>query len=266
MEMNEQNQNSEQNNVENKVMSQIKSGRVRLRSKYLFLAEKLGLGSAFVLTFMLAALFFDLFLFYLKATDNLWYLSFGSKGVLAFLESFPFILVIGWIVLLFLVGFIFRKSGFLYNKPFGYLAISLVGFIIIIGTIFTFTHLTERMEKAAFGPHPAGRLLQPFFKPGLDERNSGLAGRIVEIGSDYIKLQTPNRIITVDLKRLEEGPQDKLSVGMFVVVVGERQGDSFVALGLHNLNNEEEVPMIRRGVHRRFGSFEPVPGTIFPSR
>ncbi|MCX6779296.1 MAG: hypothetical protein NTU97_03635 [Candidatus Magasanikbacteria bacterium] len=252
-------------NLEDKVMSQIKSGRIKLRSKYLFLAEKLGLGSAFILTFMLAALFFGLSLFYLKATDNLWYLSFGSRGFLAFLESFPFLLVIGWIILLFLAGFIFRKSGVLYDRPFGYLALALVGFIIIIGTIFTFTHLTERMEGAAFGSRSGGMFFKPFFKPGLDERERGIAGRIVEIGQDYISLQTPSRVVKVDLKRLEEGPQNKLSVGMFVVAVGEKKGDSFEALGLHNINNEEEMPMIRRGVHRRFGSFE-TPPPSFPER
>jgi len=254
------------NNVEDKVMSQIKSGRVKLRSKYLFLAEKLGLGSAFVLTFMLAALFFGLSLFYLKATDNLWYLSFGSRGLLAFLESFPFVLVIGWIVLLFLAGFIFRKSGALYDKPFGYLALALVGFIIIIGTIFSFTHLTERMEGVAFGPRSGGAVFRPFFKPGLDERNRGIAGRIVEIGADYINIQTPNRIIKVNLGRLEEGPKKKLEVGMFVVAVGEKHGEEFVATGLHDINNEEEMPMIRRGIHRRFGSFEPTPPPIFLER
>ena len=44
-------------NLEDKVMSEIKSGRVKLRSKYIFLAEKLGVGSVLVFTILLAVLF-----------------------------------------------------------------------------------------------------------------------------------------------------------------------------------------------------------------
>jgi len=62
---------SGKNELEKNVMDKIKTGRVKLRSRYVFLAEKLGLGSALALSFMLAALFFSLFLSYLKASDNL---------------------------------------------------------------------------------------------------------------------------------------------------------------------------------------------------
>ena len=98
-------------NLEDKVMESIKGGNVKLRSRYLFLAEKLGLGSALVLTILLAVLFFSLVLFYLQATDNLWYLSFGSRGIYAFLESFPYFLVVALVILILLSDWILKKSG-----------------------------------------------------------------------------------------------------------------------------------------------------------
>ena len=76
---------TEKINIEDKVMSEINSGRVKLRSKYIFLAEKLGIGSAFALSALLGVLFFTLVLYYLRASDNLRYLSFGSRGLFAFL-------------------------------------------------------------------------------------------------------------------------------------------------------------------------------------
>ena len=46
--------------LENKIMSKIKSGKIKLRSRYVFAAQKLGLGGALVLTILLAILFFSL--------------------------------------------------------------------------------------------------------------------------------------------------------------------------------------------------------------
>jgi hypothetical protein len=44
--------------LENSIMGKIKSGQVKLKSKYVFLAEKLGLGTAFTLS-VLCQFFFS---------------------------------------------------------------------------------------------------------------------------------------------------------------------------------------------------------------
>jgi hypothetical protein len=96
--------------LENSIMGKIKSGQVKLKSKYIFWAEKLGLGTAFALTVILSILFFNLILFYLKETDNLKYLSFGKFGIFAFLESFPYLLVVVFIVLIVLAGCFIQEA------------------------------------------------------------------------------------------------------------------------------------------------------------
>ena len=52
--------------LENSIMGKIKTGQVKIRSKYVFIAEKLGLGTAFALSVLLSILLFNLILFYLK--------------------------------------------------------------------------------------------------------------------------------------------------------------------------------------------------------
>lgn len=246
----------EKNNIEEKVMSQIKTGRVKLRSKYIFLAEKLGLGSALALTIMLAVLFFNLVLFYLKASDDIGYLSFGSRGLFAFLESFPYALVIGLIILVFAAALIVKRGGYLYQRPFGRIAVGLVCFILAVGVVLTFTDIAERIEMRAFGPHPDGMFFRPFLGHGLDERSGGVAGRIIELGENFINIQSPRDVTEVDLSRLESPLPEPLSPGQFVIVVGERQENIFIAKSLRVVG-EGEMPMIRRGVHRRFGEFVP---------
>ncbi|MFA6547869.1 MAG: hypothetical protein WCT11_02910 [Candidatus Magasanikbacteria bacterium] len=247
---------TDKNQIEKKVMAEIKSGRVQLRSKYIFLAEKLGLRSALVLTVLLAVLFFNLVLFYLKASDNLAYLSFGNSGVFAFLESFPYLLVVSLIVLGLLAGFIIKKIDFNYKKPFGYLAVGLVGFIIVGGIILAYTNVAENIEKDTFESRPGGFLFKPFLAHGLEARNRGIVGRIVEFGDGYITIQTPQALEKIILTDNSVLPPQPISPGMFVMAIGVRNGKDFTVSKLQIIN-PEEMPMIQRGVHRRFGQFQP---------
>ena len=231
-------------------MADINSGKVKLRSKYIFLAEKFGLGSVIILTILLAVLFFNLVLFYLRESDNIGYLSFGSRGLFAFLESFPYLLVVSLILLVLLAGFIMKKSEINYKKPFGYLALALTAFIIVAGTVLTFTNIAQRIEREARSPRAAGRFFKPFFDFGA--RHLGVAGRIVEIAGSNIIIQTPHDIQLVDLSSATKDSPGNLEVGMFIMAVGERTPEIFKAERIRVVDLGE-MPMIRRGIHERFG-------------
>ena len=229
-----------ENNLEEKVMSEIKSGRVKLRSKYIFLAEKFGLGSAFVLSVLLAVLFFSLLLYYLRASDNLIYLSFGSRGFFVFLSSFPYLLIIALIVSIFVAGFIIKKNDSFYHKPFGLLAVCLVGLVLVFGSVLAFTNMAERIDRRA-----------SFLHSGMEERDRGIAGIIVDVEEDFVILRTPFGLKKVDLEYVKNGNLLEVRPGLFMVAVGERTPDVFVAFGF-KVFSEDKMPMIRRGVERRF--------------
>ncbi|MCX6744104.1 MAG: hypothetical protein NTX82_01110 [Candidatus Parcubacteria bacterium] len=243
------------NKIEDEIMGQISKGQLKPRSRYIFLAEKLGLGSAFVLSALLAVLFFNLALFYLKASDDLVYLSFGSKGIFAFLESFPYLLVITLILLVFAAGFIIKKSEIFYHQSFGFLALTLVGFIIVFGFFLTYTNIAEQIEQKTFEQHPVGIVFRPFFTRVRIERNQGIAGRIIETGDQLINLQTPLRIVIVDISNLETLPPQPLTQGMFILAIGHKIGDNFIATNIR-VTDDDEIPMIRRSIHRLF---DPLP-------
>ena len=109
-------------NLEQTIMSEITSGQLTMRSRFVILAQKFGMGSAVILTVLVAALVFTVILFYLVSADSLTYLEFGNPGIWAFLESFPFPLVITLILLIFLY------FGLLYF----YIFFFIFGFFIII--------------------------------------------------------------------------------------------------------------------------------------
>lgn len=242
------------NKIESKVMESIKSGRIKLRSKYIFLAERFSLGSAVIFSLLLAVLFFNLALFYLKASDNLGYLSFGSRGFFAFLESFPYLLVAGLIVFIFIAGYLFKKTEIAYQKPFGYLAVCLVVFILLGSAGLAFTNIAERIEQQTFEARALGLFFRPFFVQGLEDHKRGVVGRIVEVNRDYVILQTPRATEKIDVSSAIDLDDNILKEGNLIIAIGQREDGIFKALNLRVINSDE-MPMIRRGIHRRFGTF-----------
>ncbi len=242
-----ENRNSQK--LENKIMSEIKSGKIKFRSRYLFLAEKLGLESAFVLSAVLAVLFFNLILFYLKSTDNLEYLSFGISGIYAFLESFPYLLVISFIFFLFLSGYFMMKDDFSYKKPFKYFAISLIAIVMIAGAVLTYTDISERIEQRAFSDGLSGKVLKPFLNRGMGLYRNGISGKISEISENYIIIEIPRGLQKVDLQNLKPDEKFGLEKNQFIVAIGERKNNIFIANQIR-IVDENDMPMIGRGIRR----------------
>jgi len=235
--------------LEKRVMSEIKSGKIKLRSKYIFWAKKLGLNSALSLSIVLAILFFNLVLFYMKSTDNLGYLSFGKNGLLAFLESFPYSLVIAFALFLLVAGYLITKTDWSYKKQFKYIALTLVIIVLFAGSILASTNFSQNIEKQAFINKGAGLFFKPFLKRGMDLRNSGLVGEIDEIGESYLIIDTPKGKQYLDLSQLKHKlvlfePKE----GQSIIAIGERKDDIFIAYKIR-LTGKNECPMIKRGIH-----------------
>lgn len=231
-------------------MKNIESGKVKLRSRYIFIAEKLGLGSAVVLSILLVVLFCNLLLYYLRATDNLSYLSFGKSGILAFLESFPYLLVALVIVSVFVAGLLLKHTGTLYKRPFSYLAIGLVVFALVAGTALAYTSVDERLEDETYIPAGPGMFLRPLFQHDLDDQ-SGVAGRIVSVTTSTLVIQTPEGERTVVVPPSFLPLLSRINPEDFVVAVGTKHGDVFDADQLR-IAAPNEMPMIRRFVHHHF--------------
>jgi len=232
--------------LENSIMGKIKTGQVKIRSKYVFIAEKLGLGTAFAFSVLLSILLFNLILFYLKETDNLKYLSFGKFGLFAFLESFPYLLVVTFIILIVLSGYLITRSDVSYKKPFGYLAVGLAAFIMIFGGILTYTNLGRAFEMGAReGMGPARMLLHPM----MDMRDNGVSGVVFEQGDNYLILQTPQGLRNIDLMGLDDVP--KIVKGNFIIAVGNKDGFDFKVEKI-KIINREDVPAVGRGIEFKF--------------
>lgn len=238
--------------IEKGVMDKIKSGQVKLHSRYLFLAEKLGLGSVFILSLLLAILFLAFLLSYLRASDNLIYLSFGSRGLFAFLESFPYFLVASFVVFIFLAGFIIKKSQVYYRKPFIYLTLCLLTFVLLLGSAMSFTSIKERFSR-----HPFSRQHFGYFGGPIGGNNArGLAGRVIGLDDQFIMIQTPSRVIKLRIPAISAEQLMALEPDQFVAAVGKGRGDQFTAEGFRVVGIDD-MKIIRNGVMDKFGPVDP---------
>lgn len=233
--------------LENSIMGKIKSGQVKLKSKYIFLAEKLGLGTAFALSVLLSILFFNLIFFYLKETDNLKYLSFGKFGIFAFLESFPYLLVIAFIILIVLSGYLLTKSDVSYKKPFGYLAVGMVALIMVFGGILTYADLGQRFEGEARRGNESVRV---FFQPLTEIHNNGIAGVVSEKGADYLIVETPQGLRRIETNDVQDIPD--IQKDQFIIAVGNGDEFNFKVVKIR-VANKEDMPSIDRGIDFKFG-------------
>lgn len=212
-------------NLEQKIMGEIASGRVTVRSRYLFMAEKLGLGSAMILTALLASLLLAMILWYMKDSGTLSYLSFGSDGLLAFWESFPYGLIVSAIIVFLLAGYLVKKSGWVYQIQFGTIVVGIVAILSIIGLALTFTNLPAKIGREEFAP------AKPLFRPILPSHKmgrGGMMGKVVIWNNPKGVILTPhgNRVIDAQFAPLSE--REPIIVGVQVMLVGRPEDGIFL--------------------------------------
>lgn len=229
--------------IQDKVMADITSGRVKLRSRFVFLAEKLGLGSAVVLSIFGAVLICTLALFYLSASDTLTYLHFGNSGIYAFLDSFPYGLVVVLIGVILLAGYLLKKTELIYKYSYAYVALGLLFVIITGGAALAATNVAEKLEAQSF--------IHPFIKWSLEKRTYGVSGRVLEVAPMTMLVQTPQGLLLVHLEYAVK-PLPILEPGLFVVTVGKMNPPDFWAEKV-KVVSPNEIRLLRRQVIERHG-------------
>jgi hypothetical protein len=241
--------------LEDKIMSEIRSGRITLRSRYVFLAETIGFGSAIVLSILMAILLLNLIFFYMRATDNLHYLSFGSRGTFAFLESFPYLLVSIFIVFVFAAGYLVKRSDITYKRPFGYVGASLALFVMASGAALAYTDIPRGIEERAFSGKGPFVVFRPFLERGVRPRDKGIAGQIIYIEMPKLQIRAPFGEVFMDISEAHYEDGTIFEEGLFIIAIGDMmQADEqtvpFFYTKALRIIGEEEIEMVRRGMER----------------
>jgi len=148
---------SDQQNLKEKVIHEIKDGNAIMRPKYMFTLKAIALLVTAFFTLLVSILIFNFIFFSLRIGHHMEFLHQGPPGFILFLRFFPWPLLLIDIGLIVLLQFLLRQFKMGYRLPTLYLiAIILcstvvVGAIIDRGTRFN-DHMMRRMEGRHLPP------------------------------------------------------------------------------------------------------------------
>ncbi len=238
--------------LEAKVMKRIKDEKISFRSKYVFLAKKLGLGGGFILSLVLAILFFNLTFFTMKVSGNLEFLSFGRMGILAFLESFPYHWILIGLLFFLVSSTILSRYDISYKKPFKAILLVLIVLILIAGIALAISGLNEAIEeRLSQGKTP---FLQSFYRRRELWKN-GLVGEVIEIRSSGLIVETGGgkRVLIQFTENILLPMGSDFKIGDLIRTVGKWDGEDFHAYVMRPTNKGRRL---MRGVIKGKGKAE----------
>lgn len=222
--------------ITKKIMKKIRSGKVKVKPAYLILAEKYGVVGVIALLLTLAALTFNVVLFLLKRTGNLEFLSFGSLGVLAFLQAFPHLPIIIMLLGLFFAIRLLRYFDISYKKPFSFIVVLALFGVLGMGTILANTRINTKLENL-----PVARRIY-----GQRFGRNGFLGNIIEVkeGSLIIERFGTKERVEVFLSDDTHFPTgSNFEKGQDLRVVGTEKNGQFNAFGIRVM--DENAPATR---------------------
>ena len=229
--------------VTKKITKKIKTGKVKIRPAYIILAEKYGVVGAIALLLITAVLTFNIFLFLLKQTGNLEFLSFGSVGILAFLQAFPYIPVIIMLFVLFLAIRLLKYFDISYKKSFSFIALSIFAGVLGLGIALANTRINTRLENL-----PA---MRGFYQQGFGR--NGFIGSIVEPKENSIVVERfdTNEVVEVFLTNNTKSPSiSSFNKEDIIRIVGLEKDGRFEAVGIRLFDGKTPANGRVKGLRR----------------
>lgn len=231
------------------VVAAAKSGKLKMRPKWHFVLRAV-LWLAGTMVAALAVLYLLSLFFFIARETGIWVAPiFGWRGILIFLVSIPWVLVLSVLFFIVILEILVRRYSFAYRLPLLYSAIAILlvvvaGSVIVAGTPLhgILSHCSPEMpfrgdDPAGMAGHPCGTGFYRDLGPRrFDSIHSGVIGEISETEFVIVNRQRENlRVIVTKKTRLPFG--ENFSAGDTVVVIGNRHGDQIEAFGVSRVKN-----------------------------
>jgi hypothetical protein len=243
------NNNEQKKSISDGIVAAAKTGRLKMRPKWHFvLRAVLWLAGVVVVTMVI--LYFLSLLMFLARETGIWVAPiFGWHGVLVFLVSIPWMLVLAVLFFVVVLEILVRRYSFAYRLPLLYSVIGALLLVVAGGIILARTPLHGMLSHClpAERAFSGGQFAKPSVPPcgtglyhDLDARrfnniHNGVIGNFFENGFVMIDRHREELLILVNKKtRLPFG--EDFSLGDTVVVVGDRRGDRVEAFGISKID------------------------------
>ena len=209
--------------IADSVSDKIKKGEVTMRSKASIWTEKLELNGGMAVLLVLLIAIAGFVFYWINSNNDLLFGGYGQYGLSSFVQSFPYIFVIGFIVLFIFLILIFRKFDFSYKKPFFFILLFVVIGVLIAGWISIKQPMSQQIYQQE------GR----FFRMGMMNNGNAITGTVIEIKQNRISIQNEdNETIAINTDSDTHYPFGQPKVGDQIRSVGSWEGNVFTAIGV----------------------------------
>lgn len=226
--------------LRDKIMGQIKTEHISMRPRLYFTLQLAAIAAVSVLVLLLSVFIFNFLLFSIRINSHEAFLSFGPRGIVAFLMFFPWGLLIFDAALIFLLEWLLRTFKFGYRFPLLYVLATLLAITVVTGfALDRGTGFNDRLiDREEGGRH----LLPPFnmlYGQARRPPHDGICRcTILQINEGSLVVKDNHRGATTTLQVLLPANDPRatttdLRVGDVVMVAGDREGDVIRAFGVH---------------------------------
>lgn len=209
--------------VADTIQNKIKKGELKMRSPFSVWIEKLSLDSS-VIMIIISLIFVSGLAFYWTNNNNdLLFSGYGKYGALSFIQSFPYFLLILFVLLFVFLTFLFRKFDISYKKPFIAIFSIIFSFILLFGWISTQYPLGQRLYR-----NNEKRL-----HLGMNNSKNAILGTVIQIQKNLLMIKTADsKQIKIIIDANTHFSYGTPKIGSYIRSVGNWENDSFKAIGI----------------------------------
>lgn len=121
--------------LKDEIMSQIKDGKLSMKARWIYVAQKIGLRSGLTLTLLVSAFLINLFLFYIKANELWPSLHMGDSFSQRLFHNLPYPLFFLMLLSFVVLNFLIKKTDIFYKIPKSVMIALIILLLFFIATI-----------------------------------------------------------------------------------------------------------------------------------
>lgn len=229
---------TEEKIVEDKVLADIESGKLKMRPRWQFILQTtlLAIGAILIL---FAVLYLVSFIFFILHENGAWFVpAFGLPGWFALFRRLPWALIGLAVVFIAILEFLVRRYSFAYHRPLLASALTIIGIVLVGGALISATRFHNDLFAAARhnGLPIVGGMYRGY---GMPRFNDIHPGEVIETATGTFVLQDDDgdtsTVIITPQTMLPEG--DGFEASETVIVFGPAGPDRIIqAFGIQRID------------------------------
>lgn len=219
------------------IIAQIERGEITMRSKVRILAGTALVACAAAVVFVLSLYLISASVFTLRMSGVALFLSFGLRGVAAFLASFPWVLTGISLVLLVVLVRMVRLLPFAYRRSIVYSALAAIGVSATLGLVVEQTPLHAALNNRA--DTGVLRIVKPLYRQQrVQQVRHAYVGTVERVDAGVIELRTSAGIVRLGTDASTQYPKGPaVAPGQRVLILGDNRSGGLYARGIETIED-----------------------------